>query len=232
MSFFINIKKKYKGTVFEVVVIVFGVMLSFLLNEMRLDMADKDQALSLLRQIKVDLEKDLYDTNINLEIDKSALNAFNTIIESIENRNEYSENLDTLFNRLLSSSFLIPSKTGLQVLNSKGVDFIKNESLRIKYLTLHNYIYQERKMLENISLYNRQMMNQFVSENFNRTYNMYNNYELKPNDYNSLLDDSYFKNILFSCMQGHDYFLRCDSIIKDEILSLIPLLEDEIIKLQ
>ena len=231
MSFFINIKK-YKGTVFEVVVIVFGVMLSFLLNEMRLDMADKDQALSLLRQIKVDLEKDLYDTNINLEIDKSALNAFNTIIESIENRNEYSENLDTLFNRLLSSSFLIPSKTGLQVLNSKGVDFIKNESLRIKYLTLHNYIYQERKMLENISLYNRQMMNQFVSENFNRTYNMYNNYELKPNDYNSLLDDSYFKNILFSCMQGHDYFLRCDSIIKDEILSLIPLLEDEIIKLQ
>tara|TARA_B100001109_G_C18753267_1_gene422429 strand:+ start:167 stop:865 length:699 start_codon:yes stop_codon:yes gene_type:complete len=232
MSFFINIKKKYKGTVFEVVVIVFGVMLSFLLNEMRLDMAVKDQALSTLRQIKVDLEKDLYDTNINLEIDKSALNAFNTIIESIENRNEYSENLDTLFNRLLSSSFLIPSKTGLQVLNSKGVDFIKNESLRIKYLTLHNYIYQERKMLENISLYNRQMMNQFVSENFNRTYNMYNNYELKPNDYNSLLDDSYFKNILFSCMQGHDYFLRCDSIIKDEILSLIPLLEDEIIKLQ
>ena len=140
MSFFINIKK-YKGTVFEVVVIVFGVMLSFLLNEMRLDMAVKDQALSTLRQIKVDLEKDLYDTNINLEIDKSALNAFNTIIESIENRNEYSENLDTLFNRLLSSSFLIPSKTGLQVLNSKGVDFIKNESLRIKYLTLHNYIY-------------------------------------------------------------------------------------------
>ena len=231
MSFFINIKK-YKGTVFEVVVIVFGVMLSFLLNEMRLDMADKDQALSTLRQIKVDLEKDLYDTNINLEIDKSALNAFNTIIESIENRNEYSENLDTLFNRLLSSSFLIPSKTGLQVLNSKGVDFIKNESLRIKYLTLHNYIYQERKMLENISLYNRQMMNQFVTENFNRTYNMYNNYELKPNDYNSLLDDTYFKNILFSCMQGHDFFFRCDSIIKDEILSLIPLLENEIIKLQ
>ena len=79
----------------------------------------------------------------------------------------------------LDSPFSTLPISGLQVLNSKGVDFIKNESLRIKYLTLHNYIYQERKMLENISLYNRQMMNQFVSENFNRTYNMYNNYELK-----------------------------------------------------
>ena len=71
-------------------------------------MADKDQALSTLRQIKVDLEKDLYDTNINLEIDKSALNAFNTIIESIENRNEYSEKSGHIVQQ---ASFFIVSNT-------------------------------------------------------------------------------------------------------------------------
>ena len=43
MSLFTNVKK-YRGTVFEVIVIVFGVMLSFLLNEIRLGIEDKDEA--------------------------------------------------------------------------------------------------------------------------------------------------------------------------------------------
>ena len=231
MSLFTNVKK-YRGTVFEVIVIVFGVMLSFLLNEIRLGIEDKDEAISILKQIKTDLEKDLYDTKINLQVEDSASVKFDFLIRTIENRIEYSENLDAEFSYLSENSFLLPSKTGLQILNSKGVDFIKNDSLRVKFLTLHNYIYQERLGHFNIFNFNLQRMNQFVAENFHQTIEMYSKFELKPNDYNSLLDNTYFKNLLFSCMEGHNNLFYVDSLIKVEILDLLPLLDKEIAKLQ
>ena len=230
MSFFTNIKK-YKGTVFEVIVIIFGVMLSFLLNEIRLGIEDKDESLSTLKQIKADLEKDLYDTNINLKVEDVASVKFDFLIKTIENRIEYYEKLDSEFSYLSENSFLLPSKTGLQILNSKGVDFIKNDSLRVKFLTLHNYIYKERLGHFNIFNYNLQRLNQFVAENFNQTLEMHSKFLLKPNDYKSLLDNTYFKNLLFSCMEGHNNLFYMDSIIKVEILDLLPLLDEEIAKL-
>ena len=231
MSFFRSIKS-YKGTAFEVIVIVFGVMLSFLLNEIRLDLDDKDEAISTLQQIKTDLEKDLYDTNINYAVEDTALHKFSFIIGLMEDRLEYSEKYNAEFDYLRTNSFLLPSTTGLHILNSKGVDYLTNDSLRVKFLSLHNYLYAERLGYFNIFNYNLQRMNQFVAENFNRTEEMYYNFEIQPNDYNALLNDSYFKNLIFECYDGHSNIFYCDSIIKVEILDILPLVDREIAKLQ
>ena len=231
MSLFTSIKS-YKGTAFEVIIIVFGVTLSFLLNEIRLDLDDKDEAISTLQQIKTDLEKDLYDTNINLPLEHSSMLAVIRLIECIDAKEPYTESINTTFSYLTEWSFLLPSTTGLEIINSNGVNYLTNDSLRIKFLSLHNYTYNERLMLFKSFKEDLAVMKSFFAKNFIQSYEMYENYEAEPVNYNELIDNNYFKGLLFHLFEGHRGLYETDSLIKQKILELLPLVDQEIEKLQ
>jgi len=231
MSFFRSINS-YKGTAFEVIVIVFGVMLSFLLNEIRIDLDDKDETISTLIQIKADLEKDLEDTEINIDTETSAFISCKYILKSLNSRNEYNKELNKEFDKLNYYSILLPSTTGLNILNSNGVNCITNDSLRVKFLQLHNYWYKQRAMVAEKYTPLLNNINNYLYRNFNRTEIMYDNDELQPNDYNNLLDDSYFISLVNASRTQHDYLFYCDSLIKAGILEILPLIDEEIGKLK
>lgn len=231
MSLFTTIKS-YKGTAFEVIIIVFGVMLSFLLNEIRLDLDDKDEAISTLRQIKSDLQKDLYDTNINLPTEDSLYKSIKSLIKHIDNNQPYEQSLNKVFVDLIDWTYLLPSTTGLQILNSKGVDYIESDSLRIKFLNLHNYLYKERLMHFKIFKDDLLLMKSYFAKNFNQPLDLYLRYEAIPTNYNKLLESSYFKNLMLFIHNGHSNLLYTDSLIKDEILEILPLVDEEIAKLK
>tara|TARA_B110000967_G_C18832563_1_gene534892 strand:- start:74 stop:769 length:696 start_codon:yes stop_codon:yes gene_type:complete len=224
--------KSYKGTAFEVIVIVFGVMLSFLLNEIRLDLDDKDETISTLQQIKTDLQKDLFDTNINLPLEHSSMLAIIKLIECIEAKEPYTESINNTFSYLTEWTFLLPSTTALEIINSNGVNYLTNDSLRIKFLSLHNYTYIERLMLFKSFKDDLDVMKAFYAKNFTQSYEMYKNYEAEPLNYNELLENNYFKGLLFNHLQGHKGLYETDSLIKQTILELLPLVDEEIEKLK
>ena len=230
MSFFRSIKS-YKGTAFEVIVIVFGVMLSFLLNEIRLDLDDRDEAISTLQQIKTDLETDLYDTNINLPFEDSIESACKKIINCLESKEPYTKSLNSSFGLLNDYTYLLPSTTGLEILNSNGVNYLKNDSLRIKFLYLHNIYYRQRLLAFELFRDDLRIMKSYFSKNFIQSLDMYKNYEAEPINYNDLLVDNYFKNLLLNHYQGHKGLSKLDSVIKQQILEILPLFDDEIAKL-
>tara|TARA_B110000967_G_scaffold128503_1_gene131274 strand:+ start:1597 stop:2292 length:696 start_codon:yes stop_codon:yes gene_type:complete len=231
MSLFTSLNS-YKGTAFEVIIIVFGVMLSFLLNEIRLDLDDKDEAISTLQQIKNDLEKDLYDTNYNLPLEEFNYKAIKSLIEHFEDEKPYDKSMDRTFGSLIEWTHFLPSTTGLQIINSKGVDYIENDSLRIKFLELHNYMYEERLMHFSVFRDGLLLMKNFFAKNFTQTFNQYIEAKATPNNYNELMVNAYFNNLLFFIYNGHSNLFYTDNQIKIKILEIIPLVDEEIIKLQ
>ena len=138
----------WKKLGFEFLSIFIAVISAFALNNWNDNRnADKSES-KILIEIANGLEKDLEDIKQNEKGHKQGISACKYFRDAMSNKNVTSDSLMIHYNNLTRDYISIQNTAGYQTLKSRGLELIKNDSLRLKIISLYEFDYQILRKLE------------------------------------------------------------------------------------
>ncbi|MCU0438888.1 MAG: hypothetical protein MUC49_13390 [Raineya sp.] len=157
---------------FEFLTIFIGVFSAFALDNWNNNRKDNNTELKILSEINNGLKQDIKDINGNMEGHKSGLLAANFFGELILNKRTNNDSLAYHYLNLLRTFISVQNVSGYETLKSKGLEIVKNNSLRTEILSLYENDYNTmRKLEENYSelqffAHYRQNFDNVIAPNF------------------------------------------------------------------
>lgn len=151
----------------EIVLVVIGIILAVQINNWIENKKRQDLQIEILQEIRKNLEGDLFEINEELEnyvlmqqYDSSLLAAHQQDLPFTDTSAQYAYTLEI-------SSHMNPTLSGYELLQSKGIDLITNDSLRIALTDLYErwYTYYMKYESERITVV-QTIVKPYMTKNF------------------------------------------------------------------
>ena len=144
-----NIKNKnWKKYGIEFLSIFIAVISAFALNNWNENRRNDNSKDKILIEISNGLEKDLDDIKQNVIGHKLGISACNYFLQAISGKDVDPDSLIFHYFKLTRDFVLIQNIAGYETLKSKGLELIKNDTLRLKIISLYEYDYSSLRKLE------------------------------------------------------------------------------------
>ncbi len=114
----------------EVVLIVFGILIAVEIDESRKEKEKREEEVKILTEVKYALESDVNDIMWNIAYHDSIVNSCKILIEVIDNDLPYDDSYNKLFALSTQLSTFVNNTSAYETLKAKGVDLVRNDSLR------------------------------------------------------------------------------------------------------
>jgi hypothetical protein len=141
-------KKNWKKYAFEFLSIFIAVISAFALNNWNENRRDNDSAMKILTEISNGLNKDLEDIRGNIGGHEKGIQACNYWRNVVLNKEIKVDSLQQHYLTLTRDFFSAQNVSGYETLKSKGLELIRNDSLRYGIISLYEYDYGALKTLE------------------------------------------------------------------------------------
>jgi hypothetical protein len=125
-----------------------AVVFAFALNNWNDNRKENIAETKILNEISNGLTKDLDDIKLNVLGHKEGINACK-FWRNVVNNNDFSQDSLTMHYSNLTRDFIsIQNMAGYETLKSRGLELIKNDSLRLEIISLYEYDYQSLMKFE------------------------------------------------------------------------------------
>jgi hypothetical protein len=141
-------ERNWKKYVLEFLSIFIAVISAFALSHWNENRRDEQAATKILMEISNGLEKDLEDIMINIAGHKEGLNSCRFWRGILSNQRADLDSLNQYYLALTRDFFSVQNNSGYETLKSKGLELIKNDSLRYDIISLYEYDYESLKTME------------------------------------------------------------------------------------
>ncbi|MCP4801501.1 MAG: hypothetical protein GY891_01435 [Bacteroidetes bacterium] len=163
--------RNWKKHGFEFLSIFIAVVSAFALNNWNENRRDARSENKILTEISNGLEKDLDDIKLNVGGHKTGISACNYFRKAFVDKNIETDSLMYHYFNLTRDFVSIQNIAGYETLKSKGLELIKNDSLRLKIISIYEYDYNTLRKLEE----------EYSEMQFQENYFKEINEELSPN---------------------------------------------------
>lgn len=134
----------------EIVLVVIGILIALQVNTWNENRKDNDLELKLLKSLQKDLETDLTNISLKIELDSLIAQTNKALVRSFKNDHleegiriqKYKGITYNSFGAVNRVMFFYPQKFAYQSIVNKGIDIIKNDSLRQEIVNLYDYQYR------------------------------------------------------------------------------------------
>ena len=156
----------------------------------------------------------------------------------MESSNVYHDSLDIYFAKSTAWPLSVIQTSSFDVLKSKGLELISNDSLRKEILNFHGQVYTGIKTWENHfnkDIYFEEMIKRFdkVEPWYRDETGKFFRGKMKPNNYNVLKTDSLYMSILRTIKRDAGYLLYGHYFkIVEELEGLIFNIDKELVHLE
>lgn len=218
----------------EVLLIVVGILLAFYVDNINADKQAREVEIDLLNEIKANLVSNIQILERTLTTESDYLHYNEMILDYLDNRKPYDEELDQAFGVYFWTVSTNPVIGGYEFLKSKGIDLVTNDSLR----SMISFIFEnEFSILKSENEVWSNNLQQNISypyhvKHFRRYYSTdENNNEIelaKPFDYQSLLKDDEFKSINTEIISNRKWNINSLQNLIREIEVLIGQIDREL----
>ena len=199
--------KYFKYAIGEIVLVVIGILIALQINNWNENRKQGLREASVLEELKQGLES---NRNI-LEKRKLQFKEFQTkskkLIDHLEAKRSYHDSLDQYFYVPTGNYSFGISYATFENLKSQGLDIISNKDLRLNLVKLYEEDYWLLKDQET------KVANAFTNATLPFTrkhFKLLNGPTYKPNNYNNILENAEFLNILYeSNYLAQLYFRQC-----------------------
>lgn len=209
----------------EIFLVVIGILIALGLNNINTAKNRRAEEINILTGLKEDFKADIADFKINLSEYSAISSSVDVILNRLETNAPYNDTLDTYFAQTVAWPFAIINKNAFDVLTSKELDLISNDTLRQEILTFHSQAYAIIKIAQEMSnrtIYFDEMIRRFdkVEPWKFDSPGEFARGKMKPNDYNALKKDMLYKSILSSMKRDADdlkngrYFMIIEALEK------------------
>jgi hypothetical protein len=190
----------------EIVLVVIGILIALQVNNWNEVLKERALEIKILEEIKENIESDFKDHNQNIEFMERTINSSDVILNHLENNLPYHDSLSEHFSWLVIIPDFYSVSSGYQLLSSKGVNLITDDSLRrdisFLYDNTHDWIKDFFAFLKGNSY---RILTEHMVPKFNN-FQAFKTYE--PRDYMKLLKDEEFKSYVQFNMENFRDFKR------------------------
>lgn len=140
--------KNWKKYTFEFLSIFVAVISAFALNNWNDNRNDRNAENKILTEIKNGLAKDIEDMRLNELGHKMGINAVNYFRNILADKPASKDSMMFHYFNLTRDFVSAQNISGYETLKSKGLELIRNDSLRTKIVSLYEYDYNTLRKLE------------------------------------------------------------------------------------
>lgn len=140
--------RNWKKFGFEFLSIFIAVVAAFALNNWNENRKADNSENKILIEIANGLKKDLEDIKENKLGHKYGILACNYFRKALSDKNLSPDSLRIYYNSLTRDFISIQNTAGYETLKSKGLELVKNDSLRLQIISLYEFDYQVLRKLE------------------------------------------------------------------------------------
>lgn len=225
--------KYFKYAIGEIVLVVVGILIALQINNWNEVKKIKTLETKILKELHnnliLDIDEIHNDVNYMESINK-ACSDIKTYLETNDSPNEY---LFKTLSILRVTPHFDPNKSGYELLQSKGVEVISNDSLRnsISLLYERNYPYYKRYEEERLrfhALHSEPMLLSYLYMNFEPTTKQYGIFIITNEDYKKLKHDTCFFKLLAAIAFENSAVKDRGEKAEKNMRSLLSFLENEI----
>lgn len=177
----------------EIVLVMIGILMALQVNNWNEYKKDRKVENKLLIELKENLNINQNRLQSEIMEEQNSIAAINLVVEHIDNRKPYHDSLDTHFRQAFKAYDIVISTSGFEAIKSKGFEVIQSDSLRKKIIDLFDVTYPNL-ISETVRLEN-QFWASSVLPIWHTHFRMTGN-TLKPVNYEALLDDKTYTNMI------------------------------------
>lgn len=149
-----TIQTKWAEYLIEIVVIIFGILGAYTLDDWNQSRKDNKIEQEILEQVKADLELDLIHLKFQIGQKDSLIKSCNAVTIALESDLAYVDSLNHHFSNITLPPILLLEKTAFKNIISMGVQIINNAKLRNSIIRLYTTNYN---ILESVSKFQTQI---------------------------------------------------------------------------
>lgn len=147
ISFYRKIRKKLAAenefvkysryAIGEILLVVIGILIALQVNNWNETRKLKQTEIKLLSEVANDLSETLNELDNDINWHRIYLKSGNTLIEAIKTKTLVTDSAGYLFSNIIGDLQLYPKTSGYNLLESKGMDIISNDSLRMDITNIY-----------------------------------------------------------------------------------------------
>lgn len=216
----------------EIVLVVIGILIALQVNNKNEYRKARKFEVNILKEIKNNLVQDLHEIQSDISIMDSVNLACDNIIISLT-KEIRSHTLKYNVAKLSVNPHFDPNKSGYELMVSKGVDIIQNDSLRQSisqlYESAYTYYYRyEEERTQFLLLHLEQKLNEYFSREVKPELMFFSVYNVSESDLSRLKKDESFKKLVSAVKLRNEIVKNRAQRIAGYIEKLIDQLEMEL----
>jgi len=137
-----NLKKYFTYALGEILLVVTGILIALAVNNWWQNRLKKVEEVKVLKEIKESLEYDKLDILFNINAYKIANRCIDTILSVMEQDRPFRQSLGKYFAGTLITTRFIAREGSFDVLKSKGIELISNDSIKKAIVAMYDARYQ------------------------------------------------------------------------------------------
>ena len=211
----------------EIVLVVVGILIALQINNWNENQKRNRLEISLISEMKENLQNDLQDIRNNIKEDSDTWNSNKLILKHIEEGLPYNDSLSIHFGQLQRTSTLVANTSAYENLKSIGFNLISNDSLRKRITNLYSAKYHY------INSVHIGTNSRIVWEHLNpMLLNIVESNEVlvdaTPTNYKSLQNNLAFKEVLRWHISIKNFVININKDTEKEIIEIVRLINQEI----
>lgn len=131
--------EKWPEYLLEMLVITFGIIGAFALNNWNENRISAKKELDYLSELTKDLKEDIKDLNFNYDFTKDKLNSNEVVLDYIQNKKPLTDSIEYHLSNLLLPVHFLSNTSAYESIKNQGIDIISNDSVRRQIVFLYDW---------------------------------------------------------------------------------------------
>ncbi len=127
-----------KYAVGEIILVVIGILIALQINNWNQKRIASVEEIHMLKALKIGLEADYADLKFNEKRIQSSIASANKVIYYLENDLPYIDSIPDYIGDMMFPVIFVHSTSAFEALKSKGINLIKNDSLRDEIISVYD----------------------------------------------------------------------------------------------
>ncbi len=218
----------------EILLVVIGILIAIQIDSWNESRKLKQVEIDSLSEILTGLYSTLDEVQEALEQDKRYRTCNYKILDYLESRKPYDKSLDICFGVYYWSPIVQLTTSAYDQLKLRGLEIISNESLRKDLTEMFDTRFDVVK--SEVQLWDDQLLvstlfplhTKLFYKYFPNTWQIYEDEYAKPIDYEGLLENQHFKNVLSEIISLRNWSVKTNEVLEEELQVLIKKIEREL----
>jgi hypothetical protein len=178
----------------EIALVMIGILLALQVNNWNEQRKDRVTEQLMLTALQEDLLINVARLKKDILLEQRTIDQATRIIRHLDERKPYDLSLNKVFSEAIYSPDIIISASSYESLKFKGIDIVRKESLKRRIVNLFDVVFSNL-IAETVRLEN-QFWPSSVLPMIHKHFRKVDFYELKPTNYEALMDDTTYKNMV------------------------------------